>query len=217
MGEAGVVILGSGPYRIGSSVEFDWTSVSAVEALKKYGKRSIVINCNPETVSTDYDISDRLYFEELTFERIADIYEFENPRGIIVSVGGQTPNNRAQSLHKYGATILGTSPVDIDRAEDRNKFSSLLDRLKIKQPAWQAFSTLETLEKFVEKIGFPVVIRPSYVLSGSAMNVCYSKEDLEKYLEEATKISSEYPVTISKFFNKAMEIELDAIAQNGIL
>ena len=212
-----IIVLGSGPYHIGSSVEFDWCSVNTVTNLKKYDKKSIIINCNPETVSTDYDMSDRLYFEELTFERIADIYEFENPMGIIVSVGGQTPNNRAQALYTYGATILGTSPVDIDRAEDRNKFSTLLDKLNIKQPAWQAFTTLESLETFVDTIGFPVVIRPSYVLSGSAMNVCYTKEDLEKYLEEATKISSEYPVTISKFFNQAQEIELDAVAQNGIL
>ncbi len=212
-----IIVLGSGPYHIGSSVEFDWCSVNTVTNLKKYKKKSIIINCNPETVSTDYDISDRLYFEELTFERIADIYEFENPMGIIVSVGGQTPNKRAQALHKYGANILGTSPVDIDRAEDRNKFSTLLDKLKIQQPAWQAFTTLQSLEAFVEKIGFPVVIRPSYVLSGSAMNVCYTKEDLEKYLAEATKISSEYPVTISKFFQQAKEIELDAIAQNGIM
>lgn len=216
-GNSSIVVLGSGPYHIGSSVEFDWCSVNTVTNLKKYDKKSIIINCNPETVSTDYDISDRLYFEELTFERIADIYEFENPMGIIVSVGGQTPNSRAQSLHKYGAHILGTSPLDIDRAEDRNKFSMLLDQLKIRQPAWQAFSTLDSLEQFVKKIGFPVVIRPSYVLSGSAMNVCYTKEDLEKYLDEATKISSEYPVTISKFFTRAQEIELDAVAQNGTL
>jgi len=216
-GKQAIIVLGSGPYHIGSSVEFDWGSVNTVMNLKKYKKQSIIINCNPETVSTDYDISDRLYFEELTFERIADIYEFENPTGIIVSVGGQTPNNRAKSLHQYGAKILGTSPVDIDRAEDRNKFSTLLDKLQIKQPAWQAFTTLNSLEKFVDEIGFPVVIRPSYVLSGSAMNVCYTKEDLEKYLDEATKISSEYPVTISKFFRHAKEIELDAVAQNGVL
>ncbi len=215
--EQAIIVLGSGPYHIGSSVEFDWCSVNTVSNLKKYKKKSIVINCNPETVSTDYDISDRLYFEELSFERIADIYEFENPMGIIVSVGGQTPNNRAKALHTYGAHILGTNPVDIDRAEDRNKFSSLLDTLKIKQPAWQAFTTLESLESFVDTIGFPVVIRPSYVLSGSAMNVCYTKADLEKYLEEATKISREYPVTISKFFQQAKEVELDAVAQNGML
>jgi len=216
-GKQAIIVLGSGPYHIGSSVEFDWCSVNTVSNLKKFDKQSIIINCNPETVSTDYDISDRLYFEELTFERIADIYEFENPQGIIVSVGGQTPNNRAQSLYKYGANILGTNPVDIDRAEDRGKFSALLDKLKIKQPAWQAFSTLTAVEKFVEKIGFPVVIRPSYVLSGSAMNVCYTKADLKKYLDEATQISSDYPVTISKYFKQAKEVELDAIAQKGEL
>ena len=216
-GNNAIIVLGSGPYHIGSSVEFDWCSVNTVTNLKKYKKQSIIINCNPETVSTDYDISDRLYFEELSFERIADIYEFENPEGVIVSVGGQTPNNRARSLHKYGAKVLGTSPVDIDRAEDRNKFSTLLDKLHIKQPAWQAFTTLNSLEKFVDRIGFPVVIRPSYVLSGSAMNVCYTKADLEKYLEEATKISADYPVTISKFFQQAKEIELDAVAQNGTM
>src|SRR5260221_778063 len=214
-GRDGVVVLGSGPYRIGSSVEFDWTSVSTVIALKKYSKKSIVINCNPETVSTDYDISDRLYFEELTFERIADIYEFENPEGIIVSVGGQTPNNRADALVDYGIHILGTSLKNIDRAEDRNKFSSLLDRLKIQQPDWQAFTTRDSLEKFVEKIGFPVVIRPSYVLSGSAMNVCHTREDLRTYTQQAKGISKDYPVTISKFYEKAKEIEFDAVAQHG--
>ncbi len=214
-GRDAVVVLGSGPYHIGSSVEFDWCSVNTVMNLKKYNKKSIIINCNPETVSTDYDISDRLYFEELTFERIADIYEYENPLGAIVSVGGQTPNNRAQALHKYGINILGTSPENIDRAENRNKFSSLLDQLKIKQPAWKAFSTLKQAETFAQEIGYPVLIRPSYVLSGSAMNICFNKQDLEKYLEEAASISKEYPVTVSKFFTKAMEVELDAVAQNG--
>jgi len=214
-GKNSVIVLGSGPYHIGSSVEFDWCSVNTVTNLKKYKKKSIIINCNPETVSTDYDISDRLYFEELTFERIADIYEFENPDGAIVSVGGQTPNNRAKALHDYGVSILGTNPVDIDQAENRSIFSALLDKLNIKQPAWKAFSTLVEAEKFAENIGFPVLIRPSYVLSGSAMNICHNKKDLEKYLEEATKISSEYPVTISKFFEKSKEIELDAVAQNG--
>jgi carbamoyl-phosphate synthase large subunit len=214
-GKNAVLVLGSGPYHIGSSVEFDWCSVNTVSSLKKYKKKSIIINCNPETVSTDYDISDRLYFEELTFERIADIYEYENPLGAIVSVGGQTPNNRAKAMHQYGITMLGTSPVNIDRAEDRNKFSSLLDKLKIKQPAWKAFSTLKQAEKFAEEIGFPVLIRPSYVLSGSAMNVCFNRHDLEKYLEEATSISKDSPVTVSKFFTKAMEVELDAVAQNG--
>jgi len=214
-GKNAIIVLGSGPYHIGSSVEFDWCSVNTVSNLKKYGKKSIIINCNPETVSTDYDISDRLYFEELTFERIADIYEAENPEGTIVSVGGQTPNNRAKALHEYGFHILGTSPLDIDRAEDRNKFSSLLDKLHIKQPAWNAFSSLAEAETFAEKIGYPVLIRPSYVLSGSAMNICYSKKDLMTHLDEAVKISKEYPITVSKFFEKTMEIELDAVSQNG--
>ena len=214
-GKEAVVVLGSGPYHIGSSVEFDWCSVNTVTNLKKYNKKSIIINCNPETVSTDYDISDRLYFEELTFERIADIYEFENPLGTIVSVGGQTPNNRAKALHQYGLNILGTTPENIDRAEDRSKFSALLDKLNIKQPAWKAFSTLKDLEGFANQVGYPVLIRPSYVLSGSAMNICFNQQDLEKYLEEATNISKEYPVTVSKFFTKAQEIELDAVAQNG--
>lgn len=216
-GKNAVIVLGSGPYHIGSSVEFDWCSVNTVMNLKKYKKKSIIINCNPETVSTDYDISDKLYFEELTFERIADIYEFENPSGIIVSVGGQTPNNRAKSLHSYGVHILGTSPVDIDRAEDRSKFSALLDRLNIKQPAWNAFTSLKEAEDFAERVGFPVLIRPSYVLSGSAMNISFDKRDLESYLKEATDISSEHPVTISKFFDKAKEVELDAVAQKGIV
>jgi carbamoyl-phosphate synthase large subunit len=214
-GKTGVVVLGSGPYRIGSSVEFDWCSVNTVLALKRHEKKSITINCNPETVSTDYDISDRLYFEELTFERIADIYDFENPSGVIVSVGGQTPNNRAKALHNYGAHVLGTSPENIDKAENRSVFSALLDSLQIKQPAWKAFTTLDDAENFAEAVGYPVLIRPSYVLSGSAMNLCYNKSDLKQYLQEATKVSSEYPVTVSKFFENAKEIELDAIAQKG--
>src|SRR5712692_720334 len=215
VGEAGVVILGSGPYRIGSSVEFDWTSVSAVEALKKYGKRTIVINCNPETVSTDYDISDRLYFEELTFERIADICEFESPHGVIVSVGGQTPNNRVKALQSYGIPILGTDAMHIDQAEDRNKFSRLLDMLGIRQPEWNTFVNIAELTLFAERVGYPVLVRPSYVLSGNAMNVCYTQEELEQYTEEAAAVSPEYPVTVSKFFEKVKEIELDAVAQHG--
>ena len=215
-GKDAVIVLGSGPYHIGSSVEFDWCSVNTVTNLKKYGRQSIIINCNPETVSTDYDISDKLYFEELTFERIADIYEFENPEGVIVSVGGQTPNNRAKAIHKYGVNILGTTPENIDRAEDRSKFSALLDKLEIKQPAWNAFSTLEHAEKFADKVGYPVLIRPSYVLSGAAMNICNDASDLEKYLEEAALISKEYPVTVSKFFQKSKEVELDSVAQNGV-
>lgn len=214
-GKSAVIVLGSGPYHIGSSVEFDWCSVNTVMRLKKYQKKSIIINCNPETVSTDYDISDCLYFEELTFERIADIYEFENPQGIIVSVGGQTPNNRARSLYDYGMNVLGTNPLDIDRAENRSVFSSLLDKLVIKQPEWNAFSTLKEAEIFAEKVGYPVLIRPSYVLSGSAMNICLTKKELKGFLEDATSVSSEYPVTVSKFFERSAEVELDAVAQKG--
>ncbi len=215
IGDEGVVVLGSGCYRIGSSVEFDWTSVSTVEALKKHGKRSIVVNCNPETVSTDYDTSDRLYFEELTFERIADICEFEAPYGVIVSVGGQTPNNRTQALHSYGIPVLGTSVEHIDQAEDRHKFSQLLDTLGICQPEWNAFSDVAELEEFAGRVGYPVLVRPSYVLSGSAMNVCYNQQELELCCREAAAVSPEHPVTVSKFFEKVKEIELDAVAQRG--
>ncbi|MBI2074467.1 MAG: carbamoyl-phosphate synthase large subunit [Candidatus Levybacteria bacterium] len=211
----GVIVLGSGPYRIGSSVEFDWTSVNTVLALKDEDKKSIIINCNPETVSTDYDISDRLYFEELTFERIADIYEFENPLGVIVSVGGQTPNNRAGALKESGFNILGTNPDDIDRAEDRNKFSRLLDKLSIDQPAWNKLESIESALLFCEKVGYPVLIRPSYVLSGTSMNICYNKEELVHYLKLAAHISKEYPITVSKFIEDAKEVELDAVASNG--
>jgi carbamoyl-phosphate synthase large subunit len=214
-GPDGVMIVGSGPYRIGSSVEFDWTSVSTVQALKKYHKHSIVINCNPETVSTDYDMSDRLYFDELTFERIADICEFESPLGVIISVGGQTPNNRAKALQKYGFRLLGTDAQDIDRAEDRNKFSALLDSLRIRQPEWDSFSDLAELANFGERVGYPVLVRPSYVLSGSAMNICYNKSELIQYVREASSVSPEYPVTVSKFMRKVKEIELDAVAQHG--
>ncbi len=214
-GDEGVIVLGSGPYRIGSSVEFDWTSVSAVQALQKHHKRSIVINCNPETVSTDYDISDRLYFEELTFERIADICEFESPQGVIVSVGGQTPNNRVKALQSYGIPILGTDAMHIDQAEDRNKFSRLLDMLGIRQPEWNTFVNIAELTLFAERVGYPVLVRPSYVLSGSAMNICYTQEDLEQYTKEAAAVSPEHPVTVTKFFEKVKEIELDAVAQRG--
>lgn len=214
-GDEGVIVLGSGPYRIGSSVEFDWTSVSAVQALKKHHKRSIVINCNPETVSTDYDISDRLYFEELTFERIADICEFESPHGVIVSVGGQTPNNRVKALQSFGIPILGTNAMHIDQAEDRNKFSRLLDTLGINQPEWNSFVNIAELTRFAEQVGYPVLVRPSYVLSGSAMNICYTSEDLEQYTKEAAAVSPEHPVTVTRFFEKVKEIELDAVAQHG--
>ncbi|GCF07403.1 carbamoyl-phosphate synthase (glutamine-hydrolyzing) large subunit [Dictyobacter arantiisoli] len=215
LGEVGVIVIGSGSYRIGSSVEFDWTSVSTVKALHKYQKRSIIINCNPETVSTDYDISNRLYFEELTFERIADICEFESPSGVIVSVGGQTPNNRARALQQYGFHLLGTDANDIDRAEDRNKFSALLDSLDIRQPEWNSFTDLADLELFSERVGFPVLVRPSYVLSGSAMKVCYDQQQLEQYVQEAAAVSPEHPVTVSKFMRQVKEIELDAVAQRG--
>src|SRR3989440_3127646 len=215
LGNAGVIVLGSGPYRIGSSVEFDWTSVSTVQALKKYHKRSVVINCNPETVSTDYDISDRLYFEELTFERIADICEFESPGGVIVAVGGQTPNNRAKALQRYGIPILGTNVTHIDQAEDRSKFSRLLDTLDIHQPPWATFTSVAELINFAERVNYPVLVRPSYVLSGDAMHVCYTQEELEQYTREAAAVSPEHPIIVSKFFQKVKEIELDAVAQNG--
>ncbi len=215
VGKKGVIVLGSGPYRIGSSVEFDWTCVNTVLSLKKNNKTSIIINCNPETVSTDYDISDRLYFEELTFERIADIYDFENSLGVIVSVGGQTPNNRAKALKQYGCNILGTDPVNIDRAEDRNKFSSLLDSLKISQPLWSRLSTMKKAIKFSEKVGYPILIRPSYVLSGSNMRTCYSTSELIEYLHTFPAVSDEFPVTISKLIENAKEIEVDCVSQMG--
>src|SRR2546423_3135089 len=215
LGNAGVIVLGSGPYRIGSSVEFDWTNVSTVEALKKYHKRSIVINCNPETVSTDYDTSDRLYFEELTFERIADICEFEAPHGVIVSVGGQTPNNRAKALQRYGIRLLGTDAAHIDQAEDRNKFSKLLDTLGIRQPEWKSLVHRDELNRFAQRVGYPVLVRPSYVLSGNAMRVCYTPEELVRYTQEAAAVSPDHPVTVSKFFEYAREIEFDAVAHSG--
>lgn len=211
----GVIVLGSGPYRIGSSVEFDWTSVNTVINLKQHGKKSIIINCNPETVSTDYDISDRLYFEELTFERIADIYDFENPHGVIISVGGQTPNNRAQSLKNYGVKILGTDPKDIERAENRSQFSKLLDELGILQPAWNKFTNLKEALAFCAKVGYPVLIRPSFVLSGTMMRICHTDKELSLFLEKAANVSPDYPITVSKFIEDAKEIELDAVAHRG--
>lgn len=214
--KSGVVVLGSGPYRIGSSVEFDWTSVNTVFSLKRHKKKSIIINCNPETVSTDYDISDRLYFEELTFERIADIYEFENSYGVIVSVGGQTPNNRAQSLLDYGVTVLGTNPKNIGRAENRSVFSKLCDKLSISQPLWNKFSDIDDALKFCSDVGYPVLIRPSFVLSGTGMKVCRTKKDFVDFLGEQTQVSQEYPITVSKFINDAKEIEFDAVAADGI-
>jgi carbamoyl-phosphate synthase large subunit len=211
----GVMVLGSGPYRIGSSVEFDWTCVNTSLFLKKYGKKSIIVNCNPETVSTDYDISDRLYFEELSFERVADIYEFERSSAIIVSVGGQTPNNIAKKIDRSRMKILGTKAVDIDRAEDRQKFSHLLDELKIKQPVWDSFSNMEAALKFSRKVGYPILVRPSYVLSGAAMNLCYNEVELKHFIKKATDINKKYPVIISKYMTNAREIEFDGVAEKG--
>ncbi|MEK7110155.1 MAG: carbamoyl-phosphate synthase (glutamine-hydrolyzing) large subunit, partial [Patescibacteria group bacterium] len=215
IGEKGVMVLGSGPYRIGSSVEFDWTCVNTSLFLKKYGKKSIIINCNPETVSTDYDISDRLYFEELSFERVADIYEFEKSSSIIVSVGGQTPNNISKKIDLYGIKILGTSAVDIDRAEDRKKFSQLLDDLDIKQPIWNSFTEMDVALKFAREVGYPILVRPSYVLSGAAMNLCYNPIELKHFIEKATNINKKHPVTISKYMVNAREIEFDGVAESG--
>lgn len=215
LGKNSVAVLGSGPYHIGSSVEFDWSCVYAAMALKKYKKQSIIVNCNPETVSTDYDMSDRLYFENISFETVSDIYEFENAYGVIISVGGQRPNNLVKKLGKEGFNILGTKPEDIDKAEDRNLFSALLDKLGILQPKWQSFSNIKEAEKFIEIVGFPVLVRPSYVLSGSAMRVCYSKTELFDFVGKAAKLSPEYPVTISKFIENAKELEFDAVAQKG--
>ncbi|MEK7633745.1 MAG: carbamoyl-phosphate synthase (glutamine-hydrolyzing) large subunit, partial [Patescibacteria group bacterium] len=189
IGDKGVMVLGSGPYRIGSSVEFDWTCVNTALNLKKYGKKSIIVNCNPETVSTDYDISDRLYFEEISFERVADIYEFEHSSSVVVSVGGQTPNNIAKKIDQYGIKILGTAAIDIDRAEDRKKFSQLLDDLKIKQPVWNSFTEIEIALKFAKDVGYPILVRPSYVLSGAAMNLCYNPIELKHFIEKATNIN----------------------------
>jgi len=215
IGEDGVMVLGSGPYRIGSSVEFDWTCVNTALNLKKYGKKSIIINCNPETVSTDYDVSDRLYFEEISFERVADIYEFEKSSSVVVSVGGQTPNNIANKIHKYGIKILGTVAVDIDRAEDRKKFSQLLDDLDIKQPVWNSFTDMEVALKFARDVGYPILVRPSYVLSGAAMNLCYNPTELKHFIEKATNINKKHPVTISKYMVNAREVEFDGVAEKG--
>lgn len=208
-----VIVLGAGVFRIGSSVEFDWCGVNTIWALKKNGiQEAIMINYNPETVSTDYDISDKLYFEELTLERILDIYEKENPLGIIVSVGGQIPNNLALKLAKSGVKLLGTTAESIDQAEDRSKFSALLDSLGIPQPKWSKLTTIDEAKKFARKIGYPVLIRPSYVLSGSAMRIAYTEEELEKYLKQATKVSKEHPVVISKFVERAKEVEVDGVS-----
>lgn len=210
-----VIVLGSGAYRIGSSVEFDWCSVNALNTVRKEGYRSVMINYNPETVSTDYDMCDRLYFDELTFERVMDIVELENPYGVIISVGGQIPNNLAVRLDKAGVNILGTPAKSIDNAEDRHKFSSMLDELKIDQPRWRELTSLEDIHQFVEEVGYPVLVRPSYVLSGAAMNVCSNDEELENFLQLAADVSKQYPVVVSSFIQNAKEIEFDAVADKG--
>ena len=213
--EKSVVVLGSGAYRIGSSVEFDWCSVNAINTARKLGYKSIMINYNPETVSTDYDVCDRLYFDELSFERVLDVIDIEQPRGVIVSVGGQIPNNLAMKLHRQDVPILGTSPISIDRAENRNKFSAMLDKLGIDQPAWRALTSHEDIKEFISEVGYPVLVRPSYVLSGAAMNVCYSDEELDRFLNMATEVSKDYPVVVSQFMQDTKEIEFDAVAQQG--
>lgn len=213
--EKSVVVLGSGAYRIGSSVEFDWCSVNAIQTARKLGYKSIMINYNPETVSTDYDMCDRLYFDELSFERVLDVIDLEQPRGVIVSVGGQIPNNLAMKLYRQSVPVLGTSPVSIDRAENRNKFSAMLDQLGIDQPKWRALTSLEDIHSFVEEVGYPVLVRPSYVLSGAAMNVCHTDEQLKRFLEMASEVSKEYPVVVSQFMQETKEIEFDAVADHG--
>ncbi len=210
-----VIVLGSGAYRIGSSVEFDWCSVNALTTVRKEGWRSVMINYNPETVSTDYDMCDRLYFDELTFERVMDIIELENPHGVILSVGGQIPNNLATRLDAQKVNILGTSAYDVDHAEDRHKFSSMLDELGIDQPRWRELTSLEDIYDFVEEVGYPVLVRPSYVLSGAAMNVCSNNTELEMFLKLAANVSKQHPVVVSEFIQNAKEIEMDAVARDG--
>ena len=210
-----VIVLGSGAYRIGSSVEFDWCGVQALNTIRREGYRSVMINYNPETVSTDYDMCDRLYFDELTFERVLDIIEMEHPHGVVVSTGGQIPNNLALWLDAENVPILGTAASDIDHAEDRAKFSAMLTERGINQPEWSALTSMDDIDRFVERVGFPVLVRPSYVLSGAAMNVCSNEEELRKFLQLAANVSKDHPVVISKFIEHAKEIEMDAVAKNG--
>ena len=210
-----IVVLGSGAYRIGSSVEFDWCGVQALNTIRKEGYRSVMINYNPETVSTDYDMCDRLYFDELTFERVMDILELENPHGVIVSTGGQIPNNLAMRLDEQHVNILGTSAKSIDNAEDREKFSAMLDRIGVDQPRWKELSSMEDINGFVAEVGFPVLVRPSYVLSGAAMNVCSNQEELERFLKLAANVSQKHPVVVSQFIEHAKEVEMDAVAHHG--
>ena len=210
-----IIVLGSGAYRIGSSVEFDWCGVQALNTIRKEGWRSVMINYNPETVSTDYDMCDRLYFDELTFERVLDIIDLEQPHGVIVSTGGQIPNNLAMYLDEQHVPILGTSAQDIDGAEDRAKFSQMLNELGVNQPEWSALTSMEDIDQFVARVGFPVLVRPSYVLSGAAMNVCSNKDELERFLQLAANVSEDHPVVVSKFIEHAKEIEMDAVAKDG--
>ena len=210
-----IVVLGSGAYRIGSSVEFDWCGVQALNTIREDGYRSVMINYNPETVSTDYDMCDRLYFDELTFERVMDILDLENPHGVIVSTGGQIPNNLAMRLDAQKVNILGTSAKSIDNAEDRDKFSAMLDRIGVDQPEWSALTSMDDINAFIQKVGFPVLVRPSYVLSGAAMNVCSNQDELERFLQLAANVSKKHPVVVSQFIEHAKEVEMDAVAQNG--
>lgn len=210
-----IIVIGSGAYRIGSSVEFDWCGVQALNTIRKEGYRNIVINCNPETVSTDYDVTDRLFFDELTFERVMDVIELENPYGVIVSTGGQIPNNLAMKLDAMNVPILGTGAKDIDNAEDREKFSAMLDRIGVDQPEWSELTSMNEIGKFIDKVGFPVLVRPSYVLSGAAMNVCSNQEELERFLQLAADVSKEHPVVVSRFIENAKEVEMDAVAKDG--
>jgi carbamoyl-phosphate synthase large subunit len=209
------MVLGSGAYRIGSSVEFDWSGVNALQTIQKKGFRSIMVNYNPETVSTDYDVSDRLYFEELTLERVMDISELEIPKGLIVSTGGQIPNNLAMRLYRQNIPILGTSPLHIDQAENRFKFSDMLDKMGVDQPEWKELTSLEEIIDFTHEVGFPVLVRPSYVLSGAAMNIVSNRNELEHFLNLATQVSKQYPVVVSRFITDAKEIEMDAVADDG--
>ena len=210
-----VVVLGSGAYRIGSSVEFDWCGVQALNTIRREGYRSIMINYNPETVSTDYDMCDRLYFDELTFERVMDILDLECPYGVIVSTGGQIPNNLAMRLDAENINLLGTQAKYIDNAEDREKFSEMLNRIGVDQPEWSALTSMDDIQHFIERVGFPVLVRPSYVLSGAAMNVCSNQEELERFLKLAANVSKKHPVVVSRFMQHAKEVEMDAVAKDG--
>jgi carbamoyl-phosphate synthase/aspartate carbamoyltransferase len=215
--DKGVMVLGSGVYRIGSSVEFDWCSVRAIRTLRQQGFKTVMINYNPETVSTDYDEADRLYFENISLEIVLDVYTLESSSGVVISMGGQTPNNIALPLHRMNVKILGTSPEMIDTAENRYKFSRMLDRISVDQPAWKELTSIEEATEFCERVSYPVLVRPSYVLSGAAMNTVYSRHDLANYLNQAADVSKEHPVVITKYIENAKEIEMDAVARNGTM